>query len=90
MSTAKKSKAPLVPTTSDYKPEELEIMRQAFICACHEHPDMAATEAQRYDLADALVRAYQKPLTQRELIVAAVGKMKEMYPKPSSGTDNEA
>lgn len=78
MRTAKKSKIQLPPTTADYKPGELETMRQAFICACHENPDVAATDAQRYDLADALVSVYQKHLTQRELVTAAVAKVKQI------------
>jgi hypothetical protein len=80
MRTAKKSKAQLSPTTSQYMPEDLEAMRQAFICACHDNPDLTATEAQRFDLADALVSVYQKHFTQLELVAAAVRKMKEMKP----------
>jgi hypothetical protein len=78
MRTAKKRRTKLPPKTDKYEPEELEAMRQAFICACHENPDVAATEAQRYDLADALVSVYQKHLTQHELVAAAVRKAKEI------------
>jgi hypothetical protein len=78
MRTAKKPRNKLPPTTGQYRPEDLEAMRQAFICACHENPEATATEAQRYDLADALVGVYQKHLTQQELVTAAVRKAKEM------------
>lgn len=77
MPRAKKSKIEALPTTADYHPEELETMRQAFIRACRENPDLAATDAQRYDLADALVSIYQKELTISELVVAAVRKVKK-------------
>ena len=89
MRTAKKPRTKLPPTTDKYKPEDLEAMRQAFICACHEHPDLAATEAQRYDLADAMVSVYRKHITQQELVTASVNKMKEMNAKPRD-TDKEA
>ena len=79
MQTAKKPRNKL-PTTDQYKPEDLEAMRQAFICACHDNPDLSATEAQRYDFADALVSVYEKHLTQLELVAAAVRKMKETKP----------
>jgi hypothetical protein len=78
MRTAKKPRNRLPPTTGSYRPEDLETMRQAFICACHENPEVSATEAQRYDLADALVSVYQKRLTQQELVAAAVRKMGEI------------
>ena len=78
MRTAKKPRNKLPPITGQYRPEDLEVMRQAFICACHDNPDLSATEAQRYDLADALVSVYQKHFTQLELVTAAVRKMKEM------------
>ena len=81
MRTAKKSKTQLPPTTNEYKPEDLETMRQTYICACRDNPDVSATEVQRYDLADALVSVYQKHLTQRELVTAAVRKVKEMKPR---------
>ena len=77
MRTAKKSKIQLPPTTADYQPDELETMRQAFIRACRENPELAATDDQRYELAEALVSVYQKYLTQSELIVGAVGKVKK-------------
>ena len=77
MRTAKKPRNTLPPTTDKYKPEDLEAMRQAFICACHDNPDLSETEAQRYDLADALVSVYEKHLTQLELVDATVRKMKE-------------
>ena len=77
MRTAKKSKIQLPPTTNEYEPEDLETMRQAFICACHDNPDVSATEAQRYDLADALVSVFQKDLTQQDLVTAAIRKAKE-------------
>ena len=80
MRTAKKPRNTLPPTTDKYTPEDLEAMRQAFICACHDNPDLSATEAQRYDLADALVSVYEKHLTQLELVAAAVRKMKETKP----------
>lgn len=85
MRTAKKPKTHLAPTTdkiqlppttNEYRPEDLETMRQAFICACHDNPSLSATEAERYDLADAVVNVYQKHLTQRELVAAAVRKVK--------------
>lgn len=69
-----------VPTTADYPPEELESMRQAFIRACRENPDLSATDAQRHVLADALVSIYKKDLSESELIGAAVGKVKEIKP----------
>ena len=78
MRTAKKPRKKLPATTGQYKPEDLEARRQAFICACHENPDVAGTEAQRYDLADALVSVYQNHLTQQELVAAAVRKAKEI------------
>lgn len=80
MRTAKKPRNKLPPTTDKFRPEDLEAMRQAFICACHDHPDLSATEAQRYDLADAMVSVYQKHFTQLELVAATVRKMKEMKP----------
>ena len=81
MGTAKKTKkAQLPPTISDFDPEELECMRQAFVRACRENPNLAATETQRYVLADALVSVYQKHLTQSELVVAAVAKVREIKP----------
>lgn len=80
MRTAKKLENELPPTTDKFMPEDLEAMRQAFICACHDNPDLSATEAQRYDLADAMVSVYQKHLTQVELVAATVRKMKEMDP----------
>ena len=64
MRTAKKPRNRLPPTTNNYRPEDLKGMRQALICACHDNPDVSATEAQRYDLADALVSVYQKHLSQ--------------------------
>ena len=84
MRTAKKPRNRLPPTTDSYKPEDLETMRQAFICACHENPEISATEAQRYDLADALVSVYQKHLTQQELVAAAVRKMGEIKTKTTT------
>ena len=66
MRTAKRPRRNLPPTTDKYRPEDLEAMRQAFICACHEHPDLSGTEAQRDDLADAMVSVYRKHLTQQE------------------------
>lgn len=70
MRTAKKAKNKLPPTTEQYKPEDLEAMRQAFICACHENPDVAATEAQRYDhwLIASLILAPQLLPTQLPLL----------------------
>jgi hypothetical protein len=68
------------PTTDQYKPEDLEAMRQAFICACHDNPDFSATEAQRYDLADAIVSVYQKNFTQLELVAATIRKLNERKP----------
>ena len=53
-------------------------MRRAFICACYENPDLSATEAQRFDLADAMVSVYQKHFTQQELVAATMKKMNEM------------
>jgi hypothetical protein len=78
MLTAKKPKIQVPPTTADYQPDELEAMRQAFIRACRENPDVAATDSQRYDLADALVSVYRKDLTQSELVVSAVSKVKKI------------
>ena len=75
MGSAKKSKTHRAPITDKYMPEELEAMRQAFIYACHDNPDLSTTEAQRYDLADALVSVYEKHLTQVELVAAAVRKI---------------
>ncbi len=77
MRTAKKPRNKLPPTTDKFRPEDLEAMRQAFICACHDYPDLSTTEAQRYDLADAMVSVYQKHFTQLELVAATVRKMKE-------------
>jgi hypothetical protein len=82
MRTAKRPRTKLLPTTDKYRPEDLEAMRQAFICACHEYPDLSATEAQRYDFADAMVSVYRKHITQQELVTGSVGKMKEMNAKP--------
>jgi hypothetical protein len=76
MRTALKSRAKLPRTTADYGPEDLEIMRQAFICACHDNPALSGTEVQRYDLADAMVSVYQKHFTQQGLIAAALRKMR--------------
>lgn len=90
MRTAKKPRNKLPPTTGQFKPEDLETMRQAFICACHDNPELSATEAQRYDLADAMVSVYQKHFTQIELVAAAVREMKEMNAKPVNDTDKEA
>ena len=78
MRTAKKPKIEAPPTTADYKPEELETMRQAFIRACRENPGLAATDALRLELADALVSIYQKQLTISELVVATIRKVKKM------------
>ena len=89
MRTAKKAQDKFTPTTEQYMPDDLEAMRQAFICACHGNPDLSATEAQRYDLADAMVSVYQKQFTQQELITATVNKMKEMNAKPPD-IDKEA
>jgi hypothetical protein len=80
MRTAKKPRNKLLPTTDKFRPEDLEAMRQAFICACHDNPDLSATEAQRYDLADAMVSVYQKHFTQLELVAATVCKLKELKP----------
>jgi hypothetical protein len=80
MRTAKKLEDEFPPTTDKFMPEDLEAMRQAFICACHDNPNLSATEAQRYDLADAMVSVYQKYFTQVKLVAAAVRKMKEMNP----------
>ena len=80
MRTAKKPRNKLPPTTGQYRPEYLEAMRQAFICACRDNPDLSATEAQRYDLADAMVSVYQKNFTQLELVAATIRKLKEMKP----------
>ena len=90
MRTAKKPKTQLPPTTNEYMPDDLEAMRQAFICACHDNPDLSSTEPQRYDLADAMVSVYQKHFSQRELITEAVRKMKEMNAKPPGNNDKEA
>jgi hypothetical protein len=56
----------------NYSPEDLESMRQAFMRACGENPLAAATEAQRYTLAKAMVSVYQRHLSQTELIAAAI------------------
>jgi hypothetical protein len=78
MRTAKKPRTKLRPPTIDqFKSEDLETMRQAFICACHDNPDVSATEPERYDLADAMVSVYHKYLTQRQLVAAAVRKVKK-------------
>ena len=77
MRSAKKPKIQWPPTTTDYQPDELETMRQAFIRACSENPELAATHDQRYDLAEALVSVYQKGLTQSELVVGAIRKVKK-------------
>ena len=78
MRTAKKPKIQPPPTTAAYTPDELETMRLAFLCACRENPDVAANEAQRYDLADALVSVYQKDLGQSEMVAAALAKVKKI------------
>jgi hypothetical protein len=90
MRTAKKPRNKLPPTTDRFRPEDLESMRQAFICACHDNPDISATEVQRYDLADAMVSVYQKHFTQHELITATLSIMKEMNAKPLDDKDKEA
>ena len=51
-------------------------MRQAFMRACGENPLMAETEAQRSNLAKAIVNTYQRYLTQSELVAAALSKAK--------------
>lgn len=81
------NKIQLPPTTNEYKPDDLEAMRQAFICACHDNPDVSATEPERYDLADALVSVYQKHLTQRELVAAALRKVKATKSVTPSASD---
>lgn len=60
----------------NYSPEDLESMRQAFMRACSENPLMAVTEARRSNLAKAVVHAFQRYLTQSELIAAALTKAK--------------
>ena len=56
----------------NYSPEDLDAMRQAFMRACGENPIAAATEAQRYTLAKAMVHIYQRHLSQSELVAAAI------------------
>jgi hypothetical protein len=56
----------------NYGPEDLESMRQAFMRVCGENPHAAATEAQRYSLAKAMVSIYQRHLSQTELVAAAI------------------
>jgi len=58
----------------NYSPEDLESMRQVFMRACGENPLMAETEAQRSNLAKAVVNTYQRYLTQSELVAAALSK----------------
>lgn len=60
----------------NYSPEDLECMHKAFMRACSENPQMAATEGQRSRLAKAMVEIYQRHLSQPELIAAALSKVK--------------
>jgi len=60
--------------TQNYSPEDLESMRQAFMRACGENPQMAETEAQRSNLARVFVRTYKRYLTQSELVAAALSE----------------
>jgi hypothetical protein len=76
MRTALKSAAKLPRTIADYGPDDLETMRQAFLCACLDNPTLSETEIQRYDLADAMVSVYRKHFTQQGLIAAALRKMR--------------
>ena len=56
----------------NYSPEDLDLMRQAFMRACGENPLAAETEAQRSVLAKAMVNIYQRHLSQTELVAAAI------------------
>jgi hypothetical protein len=58
--------------TDKFSPEDLQVMRQAFMRACGENPLDTATEAQRYRLAEAMVNIYQQHLTQTQLVAAAI------------------
>jgi hypothetical protein len=62
--------------SQNYSPEDLESMRQVFIRACGENPQMAETELQQSTLAKAVVNTYQRYLTQSELVAAALSKAK--------------
>jgi hypothetical protein len=65
------------PTIDQFKPEDLETMRQAFIAACRENPDFTGTEEPRYDLADAMVRSFRKHITKQKLIAATLKKIRK-------------
>lgn len=54
--------------------QELEYLRHAFRRACYENPLIAATEAQRYSLAQAIVSRYHPGKSETELINLALWK----------------
>ena len=56
----------------NYSPEDLEALRRAFRRACEENPSIAATDQQRYELAKAVLKNYQRHHTQPELVAAAL------------------
>jgi hypothetical protein len=55
-----------------FSPEDVETIRHAFQRACGENPLIAATAAQRSDLAKAIVDIYQPYLPEIDLIAAAL------------------
>ena len=55
-----------------YTAADLDAMRQAFMRACGENPLAAETESQRLGLAKAMLRIYQRSLTQTQLVAAAL------------------
>ena len=66
----------------NYSPDDLEVMRQAFMRACGENPRATEMEAQRSILAKAMVDIYQRHLNQAELIAAAIRLARGLDPSP--------
>ena len=56
----------------NYSPEDLEALRHAFRRACEENPSLAVTDQQRYVLAKAVLKNYQRHHTETELVAAAL------------------
>jgi hypothetical protein len=59
-----------------YAPEDLEAMRQVFMRACGENPQVSQTEEQREVLAKAVLNNYQRHLTQTQMVAAALRSAK--------------
>ena len=55
-----------------YSPEDLDALRRAFRRACEENPSLAATDQQRYVLARAVLKNYQRHHTEADRVAAAL------------------